>query len=177
MKEITIFTDGSATNNGDLKGVGGWGAVLIYSTPKRNKEDMGHSEDDKTLEIYGSQDNTTNQQMEIKAVIVSLKRIKDTSIPVTIYSDSAYLINCMNDRWFKKWERNGWKNSKKQPVANKELWLELIKTINENMFVKINWKKVKAHVGHHYNEIADNLAKKGMYETIDKRKNCWQELK
>jgi ribonuclease HI len=170
-KVISIWTDGSSHNNGEFQGIGGFGSVLIYSKLPAEKEELysQYADDKYVLDIYEGFDPTTNQQMEIKAVTEALKRVKDTSLPVYIFSDSAYVINCMTKKWWQGWIKNGWKNSKKEPVANKEYWVELINTINDNMFVDINWCKVKGHSKIFYNERADDLAGKGTEEMKNKR--------
>lgn len=160
---ISIWTDGSSHNNGEKKGLGGYGAVLIYGQLPINQDELysHYGDDKKTLEIYGGHSETTNQQMEIKAVTEALKRVKKgTSTPIHIFSDSAYVVNCMNDKWYQGWMTNGWKNSKKEPVANREYWEELLSVMNENWF-DVSFHKVKGHKGIFYNEWADKLAGKG----------------
>lgn len=147
-----IYTDGAASPN---PGKGGWGYVII---------------DDSDYEVHydsGYVPNTTNQRMELIACIEGCKSalqfgkedsfIADT---YTIYTDSAYLCQCVNDKWYTKWENNGWRNSKKEPVANKDLWEQLIPFFNDWRF---NWKKIKGHQADsssdtYYNNIADQLA-------------------
>ena len=90
---------------------------------------------------------------------------------ITIYSDSAYLVNCYNDKWFVKWENNNWKNSKNEPVANIDLWKQLIMYFR---LPNINFVKVKGHNGNQYNEIADKLAT-GAIELTDERINLTPE--
>ena len=104
--------------------------------------------------------NTTNNKMEMKACIESLKTLKKKDIPVEVYTDSAYVCNCINQEWYVKWRSNGWKNSKKDPVENKDLWVEML-TLVETM-EDIKFIKVKGHSGVELNELADQLANKGM---------------
>ena len=104
-----VYTDGGCRGN---PGVGGW-AALIFEGPKPK-------------EICGREQQTTNNRMELRAAIEGLKALEKPS-KVRLFSDSAYLINCMNEAWYAKWERNGWKNSKKKPVENANLWRELLK--------------------------------------------------
>ena len=118
MEEITIYTDGACSGN---PGPGGWGAVLMY---KGNKK-----------EISGGKLNTTNNEMEITAVIQALKNLK-YPCNVKLYSDSAYVVNCFNQGWIYNWRKNGWKNASKEPVKNKELWEELY--MNLLKFTKLN---------------------------------------
>ena len=103
MKNVDIYTDGGCRIN---PGPGGW-AALIYEGPTPQ-------------EVYGAERDTTNQRMEIRAAIEGLKRLQEPR-RVRLFSDSAYIINCMNDGWHLKWRRNGWKNSAKKPVKNADL--------------------------------------------------------
>jgi ribonuclease HI len=168
-KVLNIFTDGSSHNNGEWTGIGGWGAVLIYShLPSKEELKTKFAEDKYTLELYAGEDPTTNQRMEIKSVIEAFKRITNYKTPVYVYSDSAYLINCMNQGWWHGWMTNGWKNSKKEPVANRDLWEELIE-IMQNEFMNITWTKVKGHRDTYYNNRADQLAGQGTQEMKQKR--------
>ncbi|KNF09970.1 ribonuclease H [Gottschalkia purinilytica] len=146
MNKIIIYTDGACSGNQNSKNIGGYGAVLTY---KDNKK-----------EIYGGEINTTNNRMEIKACIEALKILKKTDIPVEVYTDSAYLCNCINQKWYENWQKNGWKNSKKKPVENQDLWIELLDLINK--IDNITFLKVKGHAGVELNELADSLANKGM---------------
>ena len=146
MDRITIYTDGACSGNQHAKNKGGYGAVLIY---KGNKK-----------EICGGEVNTTNNRMELKGCIEGLKALKRNDIPVDLYTDSAYICNCINQKWYVKWRNNGWINSKKQPVENKELWVELLDLVES--FKDITFYKVKGHSGVELNELADALANKGM---------------
>ncbi|SDZ06205.1 ribonuclease HI [Proteiniborus ethanoligenes] len=146
--KIIIYTDGACSGNQHDENIGGYGAVLIY---KDNKK-----------EIYGGEVNTTNNRMELKACIKALEALKKKDIPIEIYTDSAYLCNCFNQKWYEKWQKNGWLNSKKEPVENKDLWVRLIDLVNE--FQSVKFIKVKGHSGVELNELADALANKGMAE-------------
>ena len=112
-------------------------------------------------EIHGGERNTSNQRMELTACIRALERITAKDIPVDVFSDSAYLVNCMNQQWYKTWQRNGWKNAKKQPVENKELWTTLLSLIAERT---VRFHKVAGHTGVDLNERADELARQGIQE-------------
>lgn len=136
VKKIDIYTDGACSGN---PGIGGWGAVLIYNKTEKK--------------ISGAKKLTTNNQMELKSVIESLKALKE-ECEVNIYTDSKYVKNGITE-WIKNWEKNGWKTANKKPVKNKELWLELLSEISKH---KISWHWVKGHAGNKYNEIADELA-------------------
>ena len=109
MKKIIIYTDGACSGN---PGPGGWGAVLFSGEHKK--------------EISGAEEHTTNQRMELKAVVEALKALKVKDWDVEVYSDSAYLVNAFTQNWLKKWQQNGWRNSRKEPVANQDLWQELL---------------------------------------------------
>lgn len=160
-KQIHLWTDGSSINNGENKGLGGHGYVLLYGNFEGVDITTKYCDDEFTLTDWNGADNTTNQREEMKACIEGLKRIKTTDIPIQVFADSAYLLNCMNQRWYDNWRTNGWKNSKKQPVANQDLWEELLEVIESNMlFVKFN--KVKGHSKVYYNELCDELARKGL---------------
>lgn len=130
MKIIRLYTDGGCSNNQEAENVGGWGAVLHYN---------GHI---KTLK--GGAINTTNNIMELTAVLKGLQAIKDRSIPVEIYSDSAYVVNCFKENWYVKWRLNGWMTSTKKPVENLALWQELISLVES--FSALQFFKVKGHV-------------------------------
>lgn len=144
MKEIDIYTDGACSGN---PGPGGWGVVLLSGS---------HSK-----EIRGGETETTNQRMELQAVIEALKALKVSGWKVNVYSDSAYVVNAFNQKWLDKWQRNGWVNSKKEPVANQDLWKRLLKLTRPN---EVRLVKVKGHAGHVYNERCDELARQAIKE-------------
>lgn len=144
MKEITIYTDGACSGN---PGPGGWGAVLLWG--------------DHHKEIYGGEPETTNQRMEIKAVIEALKAVKVKGWDISVHSDSAYVVNAFQQKWLDNWQKNGWKNSKKEPVANQDLWQELLSLTRNN---RVQLKKVKGHAGDEWNERCDELARQGIKE-------------
>ena len=145
---IIIYCDGACSGNQSKTNVGGWGVVMKYRNHLK--------------ELWGGERNTTNQRMELTSCIRALEEIKSKEKPIEIYSDSAYMINAMNDRWFDRWRRNGWKNAKKQPVENKDLWLRLLEVIDG---LDVKFKKVRGHTGVELNERADELAQKGITET------------
>lgn len=150
MDKIIIYTDGACSGNQYEKNKGGYGAVLTYK---------GHIK-----EIFGGEVNTTNNRMELKGCIEALKTLKRKELPVEVYTDSAYLCNCMNQKWYIKWRQNGWRNSSKKPVENKDLWEELLNLVEE--INNIKFIKVKGHSGIELNELADELANKGMKDCI-----------
>jgi ribonuclease HI len=142
-----IYCDGACSGNQSARNFGGWGAVLQYR--------------DKVKEIYGGERDTTNQRMELTACISALESIKSNDIPISIYSDSAYLVNCMRQKWHVTWQKNGWKNAKKQPVENQDLWKSLLELLAGH---SVRFHKVEGHTGVELNERADQLAQKGIRE-------------
>ena len=139
--KYTIYTDGACSGN---PGPGGWGAVIFDN-------------DNNQKNISGNEKNTTNNRMELLAAIMALEEIK-TSSKITIYTDSIYVKNGITE-WVLKWKINGWKNSNKEPVKNKDLWEKLVNLCEQNT---INWKWVKAHASNKYNNLADELATKAI---------------
>ena len=136
MKKVEIFTDGACKGN---PGPGGWGALLR----------MGEHE----KEISGGEEDTTNNRMEMTAVIRGLNALIEPC-EVDIYSDSKYVIDGMT-KWIEGWKKRGWKNASKKPVRNADLWHDLIEAVYPH---KVNWFWVKGHDGHPENERADRLA-------------------
>lgn len=137
MKEVTIYTDGACSGN---PGPGGWGAILMYEDTKK--------------EISGAKKDTTNNIMEITAVLEALKLLK-VECKVKVYSDSAYVVNAFNQGWIENWKKNNWKTSGKDPVKNRELWEELY---NLTQIHKVEFIKVKGHSDNEYNNRCDYLA-------------------
>ena len=139
--KYTIYTDGACSGN---PGRGGWGAVIFDN-------------DNKQKNISGSEENTTNNRMELSAAIMALKEVNKNS-EITIYTDSTYVKNGITE-WVLKWKENGWKNSNKEPVKNKDLWEKLDNLCEQNI---VNWKWVKGHASNKYNNLADELATKAI---------------
>ncbi len=137
MEKVTIYTDGACSGN---PGPGGWGAVLMY---KDNKK-----------EISGARQDTTNNIMELTAVIEALKILK-FPCQVDLYSDSAYVVNAFAKGWIFNWVKNNWKTADKKPVKNKELWKELYNLTKTH---EVNFIKVKGHADNPYNNRCDELA-------------------
>ena len=135
--KYTIYTDGACSGN---PGPGGWGVVIFDNNNKQKN-------------ISGSEKNTTNNRMELSAAIMALKKIK-TNSEVIIYTDSTYVKNGITE-WVLKWKENGWKNSNKKPVKNKDLWIKLNNLCKKNAII---WKWVKGHSNNKYNNLADKLA-------------------
>ena len=146
--KIEIHCDGACSGNQFRTNAGGWGAVLVHG----NKSET----------IHGSEKNTTNQRMELTACIKALEKIKAKNIDVKVFSDSAYLVNCMNERWYDRWLNNGWRNAQKKPVENKDLWQRLLELVAQH---KVSFYKVDGHSGVDLNEMADKLAQKGVEAT------------
>ena len=143
MEQLVIYTDGACQGN---PGPGGWGwAVSPEGVPNGS----------------GGEAATTNQRMEIHAVLDALRTYASVAddhgspIAIEIVSDSTYVVNCFRDRWWAKWERNGWKNAKKQPVANADLWKPLIELVKAG---DVTFRWVKGHSGDRMNDLVDALA-------------------
>ena len=158
---IRIYTDGACSEN---PGPGGWASIWVY---------------DNDIKVSsGCNPKTTNNQMELTAIVVSLRKVRNilTIPPNTwvnkeyeIYSDSAYVVNSINNNWVERWRLNGWKTSKGDDVKNVELWMECLKLLSQikRMGIKITFIKVKGHSGDTLNEYADEVARK---EVLNARK-------
>ena len=142
MAKIEVFTDGACRGN---PGPGGWGALL-----RAGKH---------TKELYGGEKETTNNRMELTAAIRALQQIKKPSL-VVLTTDSQYVRKGITE-WMDGWKAKGWKNSQKKPVKNVDLWQLLDE---QNQRHKVTWKWVKGHSGHPENELADQLANRGIDE-------------
>lgn len=141
MKKVIIYTDGACSGN---PGPGGWGAVLKYGEHEK--------------ELSGAAQDTTNNRMEITAAIEALRQLKEPC-KVNLYSDSAYLVNCMNQGWYRKWQKNGWLNGKKQPVENQDLWKALLRETQRH---EVRFFKVKGHSDDELNNRCDELARRAI---------------
>ena len=141
---IQVYTDGCCLNNQSRKNRGGWAYIAVF-------------DDGQIIKSNGSNSDTTNQRMELVACIEAMRFIAMLGeSKAEIFTDSAYVYNCVKDSWYLKWLNNGWKNSKKEPVKNKDLWEIFISFLEMAHF---KFTPVKAHTGDKYNEEADNLAK------------------
>ena len=138
MENVIIYTDGACSGN---PGPGGWGAILMYKDVKK--------------EISGNNENTTNNIMELTAVIEGLKMLK-FSCDVQLYSDSSYVINAFKQGWIYNWIKKNWKTSDNEPVKNKELWEELYGLTKIH---KVEFIKVKGHSDNVYNNRCDEMAR------------------
>ena len=137
---IKVYTDGACKGN---PGQGGWGALILENDIKR--------------EIYGGESNTTNNRMELMAVIRALELLKEQN-DITVFTDSTYVQKGISE-WIINWKRNGWKSSNKKSVKNKDLWVELD---NLNDLMSVKWEWIKGHAGNTGNERADYLANLGV---------------
>ena len=138
MEKVTIYTDGACSGN---PGPGGWGAILMYQGNKK--------------EISGGKKNTTNNEMELTAVIEALKMLK-FPCQVDLYSDSAYVVNAFLQNWIGNWIKNNWKTSSKEPVKNQELWKKLYELTKTH---QVKFIKVKGHSDNEFNNRCDELAR------------------
>lgn len=145
MKTVAIYTDGACSGN---PGPGGWAAILMC--------------DGKEREISGFEPHTTNQRMELSAAIEGLRALK-YPCSVKLYSDSAYLINAFRQSWLKNWIANGWQNSQKKPVENRDLWEELLRLTNIH---QVDWIKVPGHRDNEFNNRCDLLARAAINKSL-----------
>lgn len=143
MKKVDIYTDGACSGN---PGKGGWAAILIYNGVEK--------------ELSGGAPETTNNRMELLAIIEGLRALKE-SCEVSLYSDSAYALEPFNKGWIYDWQKNNWKTSSKQDVKNVDLWLALLLEIKKH---KITWIKVKGHADNVNNNRCDTLARAAIKE-------------
>lgn len=137
MKNIQIYTDGACSGN---PGKGGWGAVLVYKSVEK--------------ELSGAEENTTNNRMELTAVIKALKQLKEPC-KVVLTTDSKYVCDSINKGWVYSWQQNNWKKADKKPALNVDLWEQLLELLQIH---QVDFVWVKGHNGHKYNERCDQLA-------------------
>lgn len=129
MSIIRIYTDGACSGNQERKNAGGWGAIL---------ETQGHRK-----ELWGGQINTTNNRMELTAVIEAFKALKREPLTVEVFTDSAYVANCFREKWYESWEQNKWRNAAHKSVENQELWKELLSLVRRH---NVTFYRVKGHI-------------------------------
>jgi ribonuclease HI len=129
MEIIHIYTDGACSGNQLDENIGGYGAILVYG--KHEKE------------IWGGEVNTTNNKMELLALIEAMRAIKKQGQKIQVYSDSSYLVNCFKEKWYLNWQTNDWKTAQKKPVENKALWQDLLNVTSGH---DITFYKVKGHI-------------------------------
>lgn len=137
MKHVDIYTDGACSGN---PGPGGWGAILRYNGIEK--------------ELSGSQAETTNNRMELTAVISALSALKEPC-EVTVYTDSKYVCDAITKGWVYSWKRNGWKKADKKPALNSDLWEQMLSLLKMH---KTEFIWLKGHAGHPENERCDRLA-------------------
>ena len=141
-KEVIVYTDGACSGN---PGPGGWGATIKIG--------------DETFEIFGGEDNTTNNRMELIAAIKALEYLNENH-KITLYTDSNYVKDGIT-KWIFNWKKNNWKTSTKKPVKNSDLWIQLDEIQNKR---EVKWNWIKGHAGNLGNERADELARMGIKE-------------
>jgi ribonuclease HI len=149
LKEVIIYTDGACSGN---PGPGGWAAILLYG---------GHRK-----ELSGAVAVTTNQRMELTAALEALKALKEPC-RVKLYSDSAYLVNAFQEGWIKRWQENGWRTAKKEPVENQDLWQELLRVASQH---QVEWVKVTGHSDNEENNRCDVLARAAISKLLKEEK-------
>lgn len=137
----TIYTDGACSGN---PGAGGWAAILMHGSHIKR--------------ISGAEEETTNNRMELLAVINALALLK-YQCNVILYSDSAYVVNAFNQKWIDIWIHNGWRTSNRKPVQNRDLWVQLLSLTQKH---KVKFIKVKGHSDNKYNNECDELARKAI---------------
>ncbi|ACD89715.1 MAG: ribonuclease HI [Chlorobium limicola] len=140
-KRVTIYTDGACSGN---PGRGGWGALMMYGTVNR--------------ELSGYEPATTNNRMELTAAIEGLDALKEPCV-VDLYSDSAYLVNALNQGWLKRWTTNNWTTSAKKSVENIDLWKKILKLVTLH---QVTFHKVKGHSDNPFNNRCDELARQAI---------------
>lgn len=126
---LRIYTDGGCSGNQSNENLGGWGAILEFGTAVR--------------EIYGNEKNTTNNRMEMTALLEAFRAIKKEGQKIEVFSDSSYLMDCFRKGWYANWQKNGWKTAGKKPVENIDLWQQLIPYTARH---DISFYRVKGHV-------------------------------
>ena len=139
-----MYTDGACSGN---PGPGGW-AAIIQDGPDERNERVGS----------GGERMTTNQRMELTAALEGLRAVRPGR-RVRLHSDSAYVVNCFRDRWYERWEQNGWRGADKKPVTNRDLWEALLAEARRR---DVEWVKVQGHAGDPLNERVDELARKAI---------------
>lgn len=150
MQHLHLYSDGACSGN---PGPGGWGCILVYGKTERH--------------LSGYDEHTTNNRMEMMAIVKGLEGLQ-RPCHLTIVTDSQYVKNAFTEGWLEKWQRNNWKTANRDPVKNKDLWLQLLLLCSKHT---VSWQWVKGHSGHIYNEQCDELARAAIVHKngIDKR--------
>ena len=144
MKILRIYTDGACSGNQHDTNIGGWGAILEFGEVRK--------------ELWGGEVNTTNNKMEMTAVIEALSALKKDNQVIQVFSDSSYVMDCFRQKWYVSWQKNGWVTSKKTPVENRELWEQLLALTARH---SISFYRVKGHVNlQHPNTQVEKLFEK-----------------
>lgn len=143
LTTVKLYTDGACSGN---PGVGAWAAILVYGTAEK--------------ELVRAYDHTTNNRMELTAVIEGLRAL-NRPCRVEVYSDSAYVVNAINQNWLVNWKKKNWLNAAKQPVSNQDLWQALDEQLSRH---EVSFHKVPGHADHDYNNRCDALAVKAVKE-------------
>jgi len=149
LKHVTLYTDGAASGN---PGPGGYGVILEFQGKRK--------------ELSGGYRRTTNNRMELLAAIVGLEALKERC-EVTLYTDSAYLVNAINEGWAQRWRAHGWMRNKNEPALNPDLWERLLRLCEQH---EVHFVWVKGHAGHPENERCDQLAQeaaRGIHLPVD----------
>ena len=128
-KVVDFYTDGACSGNQNDDNVGGWGAILEYG--------------DTVKELHAGELNTSNNKMELDAVINAFRQLKRDGLRIYVFTDSSYVANCFLNKWYEGWRRKGWKNSRNQPVENRDRWEELLSMAEKN---DVTFFRVKGHV-------------------------------
>lgn len=129
MSILKIYTDGACSGNQNSENIGGWGVILEFGKNKK--------------ELFGGEANTTNNRMELTAVIEAFKALTKDGLDVQVFTDSSYVANCFREKWYINWRNNGWRTANKGPVDNRELWEELLPLVEKN---RVTFYRVKGHV-------------------------------
>ncbi|MCL2437302.1 MAG: ribonuclease HI [Clostridiales bacterium] len=129
MTFLNIYTDGACSGNQSDENVGGWGAILEYGSHQK--------------EIFGGESNTTNNRMEMTALLRAFEALTKEGQPIKVFSDSSYLINCFKEKWYENWLKNGWRTSDKKPVENQDLWEAMLPYLKKH---RIEFYRVKGHI-------------------------------
>lgn len=130
MAILRIYTDGGCSGNQNAENAGGWGAILEFGENKK--------------ELFGGELNTTNNRMEMTALLEAFRALKKDKLDIEIFSDSSYLMNCFREKWYEAWQKNGWKTASKKPVENRELWEALLSEVKKHS--SLSFYRVKGHV-------------------------------
>lgn len=129
MAILRIYTDGGCSGNQSSSNTGGWGSILEFGEYKK--------------ELYGGEANTTNNRMELTAVIEAFKALTRNQQTVEVFTDSSYVANCFREKWYESWEKNKWRNAAKKSVENQDLWKELLALVRQH---NVTFFRVKGHV-------------------------------